>query len=152
MRAVVQRVKHASVEVDDKTVGKIGLGFLVLLGVGKGDSENEADILASKISKMRIFSDNDGKMNLALNDVGGELLVISQFTLYANCVHGNRPDYFNAEGPDRANCLYEYFVKKISDLTGIEAQKGIFGADMKVDLLNDGPVTIILDTNELKRK
>ena len=152
MKAVVQRVKHASVEVEDKTVGKIGLGFLVLLGVGKGDSEKEADLLAAKISKMRIFSDNGGKMNLALNDVGGELLVISQFTLHANCVHGNRPDYFNAEAPGRANCLYEYFVKKIAELTGKAVQKGIFGADMKVSLLNDGPVTIILDTDELKRK
>lgn len=152
MRAVIQRVSEASVKVDGDTVGKIGRGFLVLLGVGKGDSEAEADVLASKIAKMRIFCDENGKMNLSLDQVGGEILVISQFTLYANCVHGNRPDYFNAETPERASCLYEYFCAKLSSLSGITPEKGIFGADMKVSLLNDGPVTIILDTDELTKK
>lgn len=152
MRAVVQRVTEASVKVDGSTVGKIGQGFLILLGVGKGDSEAEADVLASKIAKMRVFSDENGKMNLALSDIGGKLLIVSQFTLYANCVHGNRPDYFASEAPSRANELYEYFIKKITELSGINAEKGIFGADMKVSLINDGPVTIILDTDELKKK
>lgn len=153
MRAVVQRVKYASVTVENETVGKINQGFLVLLGVGKGDTEAEADLLASKIAKMRVFCDENGKMNLSLGQIGGELLVISQFTLYANCVHGNRPDFFASEGPVRANELYEYFTEKVKTLSECKTEKGIFGADMKVELLNDGPVTIILDTDELlKRK
>ena len=153
MRAVVQRVKYASVTVENETVGKIDQGFLVLLGVGKGDTEAEADLLASKIAKMRVFCDENGKMNLSLGQIGGELLVISQFTLYANCVHGNRPDFFASEGPVRANELYEYFTEKVKALSECRTEKGIFGADMKVELLNDGPVTIILDTDELlKRK
>lgn len=153
MKAVVQRVKYASVTVENETVGKINGGFLVLLGVGKGDTEAEADLLASKIAKMRVFCDENGKMNLSLNQVGGEILVISQFTLYANCVHGNRPDFFASEGPVRANELYEYFTEKVKALSECRTEKGIFGADMKVELLNDGPVTIILDTDELlKRK
>ena len=153
MRAVVQRVKYASVTVENETVGKIDRGFLVLLGVGKGDTEAEADLLASKIAKMRVFCDENGKMNLSLNQVGGEILVISQFTLYANCVHGNRPDFFASEGPVRANELYEYFTEKVKALSECRTEKGVFGADMKVELLNDGPVTIILDTDELlKRK
>lgn len=150
MKAVIQRVKYASVTVDNEVVGKINEGFLVLLGVGKGDSEAEADILAAKIAKMRVFCDENGKMNLSLNQIGGEILVISQFTLYANCVHGNRPDFFASEGPARANELYEYFAEKVKALSECKTEKGIFGADMKVELLNDGPVTIILDTNELK--
>ena len=153
MKAVVQRVKYASGTVENETVGKIDQGFLVLLGVGKGDTEAEADLLASKIAKMRVFCDENGKMNLSLNQVGGEILVISQFTLYANCVHGNRPDFFASEGPVRANELYEYFTEKVKALSECRTEKGIFGADMKVELLNDGPVTIILDTDELlKRK
>ncbi len=151
MRAVIQRVKHASVTVENEVVGKINEGFLVLLGVGKGDSEAEADILASKIAKMRVFCDENGKMNLSLNRIGGEILVISQFTLYANCVHGNRPDFFASEGPDRASGLYEYFTDKLSTLSECKTERGIFGADMKVELLNDGPVTIILDTDELRK-
>lgn len=153
MKAVVQRVKYASVTVENETVGKIDQGFLVLLGVGKGDTEAEADLLASKIAKMRVFCDENGKMNLSLGQIGGELLVISQFTLYANCVHGNRPDFFASEGPVRANELYEYFTEKVKALSECKTEKGVFGADMKVELLNDGPVTIILDTDELlKRK
>lgn len=151
MKAVIQRVKYASVTVDNEVVGKINEGFLVLLGVGKGDSEAEADLLAAKIAKMRVFCDENGKMNLSLNRIGGEILVISQFTLYANCVHGNRPDFFASEGPVRANELYEYFTEKVKALSECKTEKGIFGADMKVELLNDGPVTIILDTDELRK-
>lgn len=151
MRAVIQRVKYASVTVDNETVGKINGGFLVLLGVGKGDTEAEADLLAAKIAKMRVFCDENGKMNLSLSQVGGEILVISQFTLYANCVHGNRPDFFNSEAPARANELYEYFTEKVKALSECKTEHGIFGADMKVELLNDGPVTIILDTDELRK-
>ncbi len=151
MRAVIQRVKYASVTVDNEVVGKINGGFLVLLGVGRGDTETEADLLASKIAKMRIFCDENGKMNLSLSQVGGEILVISQFTLYANCVHGNRPDFFSSEGPVRANELYEYFTDKVCSLSECKTERGIFGADMKVELLNDGPVTIILDTDELRK-
>ena len=152
MRAVIQRVSEASVKIDGNVVGSCNKGFLILLGVGKGDTEHEADVLASKTAKMRIFSDENGKMNLSLSDVGGELLVISNFTLLANCVHGNRPDYFGAEAPDRANMLYEYFVKKIEAESGVRTVTGEFGADMKVSLLNDGPVTIILDSDELKKR
>jgi D-tyrosyl-tRNA(Tyr) deacylase len=151
VRAVIQRVKYASVTVDNETVGKINGGFLVLLGVGKGDTEAEADLLAAKIAKMRVFCDENGKMNLSLSQVGGEILVISQFTLYANCVHGNRPDFFNSEAPARANELYEYFTEKVKALSECKTEHGIFGADMKVELLNDGPVTIILDTDELRK-
>ncbi len=151
MRAVIQRVKYASVTVENEVVGKINGGFLVLLGVGKGDTEAEADLLASKIAKMRIFCDENGKMNLSLSQVGGEILVISQFTLYANCIHGNRPDFFSSEGPVRANELYEYFTEKVKALSECKTERGIFGADMKVELLNDGPVTIILDTDELRK-
>ncbi len=151
MRAVIQRVKYASVKVENETVGKINEGFLVLLGVGKGDTEAEADLLAAKTAKMRVFCDENGKMNLSLSQIGGEILVISQFTLYASCVHGNRPDFFGSEAPDRANELYEYFVGKVASLSECKTERGIFGADMKVELLNDGPVTIILDTDELRK-
>jgi D-tyrosyl-tRNA(Tyr) deacylase len=152
MKAVIQRVSEASVTIDGEVRSQIKQGFLVLLGVGKGDSEAEADILASKIAKMRIFCDENDKMNLSLSQVGGELLVISNFTLLANCVHGNRPDYFGAEAPDRANMLYEYFVNKIEAESGVRTVTGEFGADMKVSLLNDGPVTIVLDSDELKKR
>ena len=152
MKAVIQRVSEASVSIDGEIRSQIKQGFLVLLGVGKGDSEVEADILASKIAKMRIFCDENDKMNLSLSSVGGELLVISNFTLLANCVHGNRPDYFGAEAPERANMLYEYFVEKIRNESGVRTLTGEFGADMKVSLINDGPVTIVLDTDELKKR
>lgn len=152
MKAVIQRVAEASVSIGGEIRSEIKKGFLVLLGVGKGDSESEADVLASKIAKMRIFCDENDKMNLSLNQVDGELLVISNFTLLANCVHGNRPDYFGAESPDRANELYEYFVEKIKNESGVRTVTGEFGADMKVSILNDGPVTIVLDTDELKKR
>ena len=152
MKAVIQRVAEASVNIGGEIRSEIKKGFLVLLGVGKGDGEAEADVLASKIAKMRIFCDENDKMNLSLNQVDGELLVISNFTLLANCVHGNRPDYFGAESPDRANELYEYFVEKIKNESGVRTVTGEFGADMKVSILNDGPVTIVLDTDELKKR
>lgn len=145
MKCIVQRVNHASVTVDGNTTGEIGKGFLIFLGVGKDDSERECDKLADKISKLRIFSDENDKINLSLNDVSGDVLVVSQFTLYADCHHGNRPSFVNAGSPDRANELYEYFSKEIEKKISGKVQNGIFGADMKVALENDGPFTIILE-------
>ena len=150
MKVVIQRVSNASVEVDGNTVGKIGKGFLLFVGVVNGDTEAEAVLVAEKISKMRIFEDENGKMNLSLNDVGGSILSISQFTLCADCRRGNRPDYMDAAPPKEADGLYRFFNRYLED-KGITVEKGIFGADMKVSLLNDGPVTIILDSNELKK-
>lgn len=151
MRAVIQRVKHASVVVDGQVTGKIEKGFLVFLGVGVGDTEAEADLLVKKISSMRIFEDEGGHINLNLNAVGGNILVVSQFTLYANCKKGNRPEFFSSADPESANKLYEYFLEKMR--VGFPClQCGVFGAYMQVELLNDGPFTIVLDTNELKRK
>lgn len=144
MKLVVQRVKNAKVEVDGKTVGSINKGFLVLLGVTHADTRSEADYLAKKLCNLRVFEDENGKMNLGLKDVGGELLIVSQFTLYADCTQGNRPSFINAAKPDVANELYEYFCEKCME-QNIKVEKGIFGADMKVSLLNDGPVTIILE-------
>ena len=144
MKIVVQRVKHAQVEVEGKVVGKIGNGFMVLLGVTHNDTEKEADYLVKKLCKLRVFSDENDKMNLSIKDVGGELLIISQFTLYANCKDGNRPSFIEAAKPDKANELYEYFCKEC-EKNEIKVEKGIFGADMKVSLLNDGPVTIIIE-------
>ncbi len=151
MRAVIQRVLHSSVSVDGKTVGEIEKGLNILLGVVEGDTEAEADILASKISKMRIFEDENEKMNLSVTDVGGSALVISQFTLCADCRKGNRPSFSSSAAPDRAKALYEYFTKQLR-LNGIEkVENGIFAADMKVDIQNDGPVTIILDSDIYKQ-
>lgn len=144
MKLVVQRVKNAKVEVDEKTVGSINQGFLVLLGVTHTDTKAEADYLVKKLCNLRVFEDENGKMNLGLKDVGGELLIVSQFTLYADCTQGNRPSFTNAAKPDVANELYEYFCEKCRE-QNIKVEKGIFGADMKVSLLNDGPVTIILE-------
>lgn len=144
MKLVVQRVKNAKVEVDEKTVGSINQGFLVLLGVTHTDTKAEADYLVKKLCNLRVFEDENGKMNLGLKDVGGELLIVSQFTLYADCTQGNRPSFTNAAKPDVANELYEYFCEKCRE-QNIKVEKGIFGADMKVNLLNDGPVTIILE-------
>ena len=144
MKLVVQRVEHASVTVDEKVCGKIGKGFLVLLGIGQEDTEEECKRLCAKLINLRIFSDENGKTNLSLNDVGGELLIISQFTLYADCRKGNRPNFLMAKEPKEAERLYEYFA----DLCAKEipvVERGIFGADMKVELLNDGPFTIILE-------
>ena len=144
MKLVIQRVKHAQVEVDKKIVGKIGKGFLVLLGVTHDDDKQKADYLAKKLCKLRVFEDENKKMNLSLKDVEGELLIVSQFTLYANCLEGNRPSFTDAAKPDIAKDLYEYFCNKCEEYD-IKVEKGIFGADMKVDILNDGPVTIIME-------
>lgn len=148
MTAVLQRVSSASVRVDGITVGKTDGGMLVLLGVKSGDTERDADLLADKIGKVRIFSDEFGKMNLSIEQVHGSFLVISNFTLLANYKNGNRPDYLNAEKPAEANRLYEYFCERISRYAKVE--KGVFGADMKVELLNDGPITLVMDSEKLK--
>lgn len=144
MKLVVQRVKKAQVEVDNKIVGKIQKGFLVLLGVTHNDTKDIADYLVKKLCKLRVFEDENGKMNLALKDIKGELLIVSQFTLYADCSQGNRPSFVNAAKPEMANELYEYFCSQCNK-NDIRVEKGIFGADMKIDLINDGPVTIILE-------
>lgn len=145
MKAVIQRVKHASVVVDDDTVGEIKQGFLILLGVGQEDTEKDCDKLADKISKLRIFSDENDKINLSINDVNGDILVVSQFTLYADCRKGNRPSFVNAGTPQRAKELYEYFMESIENKINGHVSHGSFGADMKVSLLNDGPFTVVLD-------
>ena len=148
MRAVVTRVKSASVEIDGKVVGKTDGGFLVLLGVKTGDTEVECEKLISKICQLRVFEDEEGKMNRSLADVGGSLLVISQFTLYADCKKGNRPSFIAAARPDTAIPLYEMFIKGCRD-RGFHVETGEFGADMQVASVNDGPVTIIYDTDAL---
>lgn len=145
MRVVVQRVKHASVTINGTVNGKINNGFLVLLGIQSTDSEQDVDYLVKKVTNLRIFSDENNKMNLSLKDVNGELLIVSQFTLYANCKEGNRPSFVEAAKPDVAIPLYEYFVSECKKIIPV-VETGIFGADMKVDLLNDGPVTIIMDS------
>ena len=144
MKIVVQRVSKAQVEVEGKIVGKIEKGFLVLLGVTHGDTKEQADYIVKKLCNLRIFTDENDKMNLSLKDVGGELLIVSQFTLYADTSSGNRPSFINAAKPDKANELYEYFCQEC-EKKGIKVEKGIFGAHMKVSLLNDGPVTIIIE-------
>ncbi len=144
MKLVVQRVKNASVTVDNNVVGKIEQGFLVLLGVGPEDTKETANYLVQKLIKLRVFEDENGKMNLALKDINGKLLIVSQFTLYADCEKGNRPSFINAAKPDKANELYEYFIEKCKE-ENVVVEHGIFGADMKVELLNNGPVTIILE-------
>jgi D-tyrosyl-tRNA(Tyr) deacylase len=144
MKAVIQRVSSASVVVDGETVGSISRGTLVLLGVEKGDDEARADWLAGKICDLRIFSDQDGRMNLSVRDVAGSLLVVSQFTLAGNCAKGKRPSFDTAAPPDEGRRLYEYFVQSV-DRLGIPVQTGIFQADMRVALVNDGPVTFILE-------
>ena len=145
MRAVVQRVTNADVKIDGRVNGKIDDGLLVLLGVGNGDTEEDMRYIADKIIKLRIFSDENDKMNLSLEDVGGSMLVISQFTLYGDCSHGRRPYFGNAMEPVGANEMYEKFVAYIRE-QGIHTETGEFGADMKVSLTNDGPVTIILES------
>ena len=144
MKLVVQRVKNAKVDVEGKTVGSIDNGFLVLLGVTHTDTKEVADYLVKKLCNLRVFEDENEKMNLNIKDVNGKLLIVSQFTLYADCSGGNRPSFINAAKPDFANELYEYFCQKCKD-SGIEVETGVFGADMKVSLLNDGPVTIIME-------
>lgn len=148
MKFVIQRVAHADVVVDGKELGKIGKGFMVLIGVSKEDDKSIADKMVDKMIKLRIFEDENGKTNLSLDDVRGELLLISQFTLYANCKKGNRPSFIDAGGPDDANALYEYIIEKCRERVNV-VERGEFGADMKVSLLNDGPFTIILDSSEI---
>ena len=146
MKLVVQRVKNAQVEVEGKLVGKIEQGFLVLLGVTHSDTKDQADYLVKKLCKLRVFTDENDKMNLGLKDINGELLIVSQFTLYADCSSGNRPSFTSAAKPDFANKLYEYIIEECKkQINNVET--GIFGADMKVELVNDGPVTIIMEKN-----
>ncbi len=152
MKAVIQRVSFSNVKVDGEIIGEIENGFMVLLGVMEGDTEQDADLLAKKTAAMRIFEDENGKMNLSLSDTNGACLVISQFTLAADCKKGNRPSFINAAKPDEANRLYEYFMQKLKDNGVDKVESGSFGADMKVTLLNDGPVTIILDSEIIKPK
>ncbi len=144
MRLVIQRVSNAKVEVSNKIIGQIEKGFLVLLGVGPEDTENIADYLVEKLCNLRVFEDENHKMNLSVKDIDGELLIVSQFTLYADCKKGNRPSFTNAAEPEKANELYKYFIEKCKNKVK-RVEHGEFGADMKVSLLNDGPVTIILE-------
>ena len=148
MRAILTRVSSASVTIDGEVVGSIGKGFLILLGVGPNDTEKECRHLAEKALGLRIFEDENGKMNLGLEAVGGEVLVVSQFTLYGNCRKGRRPSFADAAGPELGNKLYEQFLSDCAQL-GYPPQHGRFGADMKVESINDGPVTLILDTDQL---
>ena len=148
MKLVVQRVKKAEVKVDGNIIGKIDKGFLVLIGIKVGDTKEQADYLVKKLCNLRVFSDENDKMNLSIKDVKGKLLIVSQFTLYGDCSQGNRPSFIEAARPEEANPLYEYFCNQC-ELNNIEVQKGIFGADMKVSLINDGPFTIVLDSKEL---
>ena len=150
MKAVLQRVLSASVECEGKTVSEIGRGFMVLLGVTKNDTQEDADTLASKVAGLRIFEDENEKMNLSLEDVGGKVIVVSNFTLCADCKHGRRPSFINAQRPVQANELYEYFIKRLKFYGVPEVGTGVFGGDMQVHIQNDGPVTLILDTDEWK--
>ena len=149
MRVVLQRCSRAEVRIDGQVVGQIGKGFMVLVGVTDGDTKAEAELLARKVAQMRVLEDAEGKMNLALKDVGGAILSISQFTLYADCRKGNRPSFVRAARPEVAEPLYDHFNNVLRTQYGLQVETGRFGADMKVDFINDGPVTIILDTDEL---
>lgn len=148
MRFVVQRVSESEVKVDGKVLGKIGKGFMVLIGVSNTDTKEIADKMIKKMIGLRIFEDENGKTNLSLDTVGGELLLISQFTLYANCKKGNRPSFIEAGAPDMASDMYEYIIAKCKEQVPV-VERGQFGADMKVSLVNDGPFTIILDSDNL---
>lgn len=148
MKFVIQRVQNASVTVDGQITGAIGPGFLIFVGISKEDNEEIADKMLKKALNLRIFPDENGKTNLSFQDVNGELLLVSQFTLYANCKKGNRPSFFDAGDPERANQLYEYLLAQAKQYCDT-VQAGIFGADMKISLLNDGPFTIVLDSQEL---
>lgn len=150
MKAVIQRVKHAGVTIDQVQVSSVNKGFLILLGVEQGDTIAEADKLVKKIPVLRVFEDENEKMNLSCLDIDGEILVVSQFTLCADCSHGRRPSFTKSAPPAEAEILYEYFVDELKKAGVKKVDTGRFGADMKVDLLNDGPVTIILDSKDLK--
>lgn len=146
MRAVIQRVKHANVAVDEKTVGEINAGLLILVGIEEKDHEEDALWLAQKIVSLRIFADENQLMNKSVNDIGGEILVVSQFTLHAKTKKGNRPSFIHAASPEKAIPLYNFFIDTIQKNTNHQVRQGIFGANMQVQLLNDGPVTIIIDS------
>lgn len=150
MKVVLQLVSECNVKIDGKTVAEIGKGFLLLLGVKNGDTESDATKLAKKISGLRIFNDENDKMNLSLADVGGSVVVVSNFTLYADCSHGRRPSFINAARPEVSNPLYEFFCDELRKNGVQDVQTGEFGADMKVSLLNDGPITLVIDSEDLK--
>lgn len=152
MKVVLQRVLSASVKVESETVNSINRGYLVLLGIEKGDNEDDCKILSSKILGLRVFEDICGKMNLSVNDVNGEILVISNFTICADCRSGRRPSFSRAEKPGKAYLLYEKFCEYLEQIGANKIKKGVFGADMKVNIINDGPVTIVLNSKELKNK
>ncbi|MEM1485940.1 D-aminoacyl-tRNA deacylase [Oscillospiraceae bacterium PP1C4] len=152
MKAILQRVRSAKVEIDNKTAGEIGQGLMILLGVVEGDDVEQADFLAEKAVHLRIFEDENGKMNRSLFDIGGGMLVVSNFTLCADARHGRRPSFTGAAKPDMANALYERFVAAVKDEGAAPVQTGVFGADMLVSIANDGPVTIVLDTDEIMKK
>jgi D-tyrosyl-tRNA(Tyr) deacylase len=147
MRAVIQRVKRAKVDVESETVGEIGEGLLIFLGIGEGDSEKDGDYLANKIAHLRIFSDEKGLMNLSVADTRGAVLVVSQFTLWADCVKGRRPSFTRAAAPERAKYLYDHFSRSL-EMLGLQVATGVFQAVMEVHLINDGPVTILLDSEK----
>ncbi len=149
MRLIIQRVKQAAVTIADQKVAEIAAGMVVLVGIAKGDKSADADYLARKTVNLRIFADENGKLNRSLIDCGGQVLVVSQFTLYGDCRRGNRPDFFTAAAPDEAQCLYEYYVKQLQSY-GLLVQTGVFQADMLVDIANDGPVTIIIESEAKK--
>ncbi len=152
MRIVIQRVKEASVEINGEAVGKIQKGFAVLLGVGQGDGKEEAEYLADRLLGLRVFEDENGKMNRSIRDIQGELLIVSQFTLYADAIGGRRPSFTAAAPPQAAEELYEYFVQFLKENSTIPVKTGVFGADMLVRIANDGPVTILIDTADRKLK
>ena len=150
MRVVVQRCSRAEVRIDNTQVGSIRQGFMLLVGITDTDTQADANLLAKKIAQLRVFEDAEGKMNLSLRDIGGAVLSISQFTLYADCRKGNRPSFIRAARPEQASPLYDYFNDTLRTMYGLHVETGRFGADMKVDFINDGPVTILLDSSELK--
>lgn len=150
MRVVVQRCSRAEVRIDNTQVGSIRQGFMLLVGITDTDTQADADLLAKKIAQLRVFEDAEGKMNLSLRDIGGAVLSISQFTLYADCRKGNRPSFIRAARPEQASPLYDYFNDTLRTMYGLQVETGRFGADMKVNFINDGPVTILLDSDELK--
>lgn len=149
MKVVLQRCSRAEVRIDGEIAGRIGRGFMLLVGITDGDTIQEADLLAKKVAQMRVFEDAEGKMNLGLKEVNGAILSISQFTLYADCKKGNRPSFIRAARPEIAEPLYDYFNERLRTEYGLQVETGRFGADMKVEFINDGPVTILLDSSEL---
>lgn len=149
MKLLIQRVTKASVEVGGSVIGSIDKGYMVLLGACESDTKEIADKMIKKMINLRIFADSEGKTNLSLQDVGGEILLVSQFTLYADCKKGNRPSFVKAGNPEHANMIYEYTIKKIRDEYGVKVETGSFGADMAVSLVNDGPFTVMLDSDEI---